>query len=111
MKRLFIVLAAMAIGAGAFAAPLPAGKPQVALFAGGSYWSMQAAFQNVYGVILAVSGYTGGTTKNPNRSNYAANGFVEAVQVTWDPARVSYADLLDAYWRNIDPTDAAGQFA
>ena len=89
----------------------PAGKAQTALFAGGNFWSLQAAFEDVYGVTLAVEGYTGGKTKNPNQGNYAANGFVEAVQVTWDPARVSYADLLDAYWRHIDPTDASGQFA
>ena len=109
MKRLFMVLAAMAIGASAFAAPMPAGKAQSALFAGGSFWSMQAAFEDVYGVTLAVAGYTGGKTKNPNAGNYAANGFVQAVQVTWDPARVSYADLLDAYWRHVDPTDGAGR--
>jgi len=71
---------------------------------------MQSAFEKVYGVITAISGYTGGNTRKPNYGNYAAGGHVEAVQVTWDPSRVSYAELLDAYWRHTDPTDGRGQF-
>ncbi len=110
MKRIIVILAALAAATAAGAAPLPAGTPQRALFAGGCFWSLQNAFEGVYGVITAVSGYTGGTTKNPTYQNYAGGGHVEAVLVTWDPARVSYTQLLDAYWHHTDPTDAGGQF-
>ncbi len=113
MKRMILFLAVFISAAAAvMAAPMapdPA-KPQAATFAGGRFWSMQSAFEKVYGVITAVSGYTGGTTRNPNYGSYAAGGHVEAVQVTWDPSRVSYGELLDAYWRHTDPTDARGQF-
>ncbi len=102
-----LCLAAVSVSAAAMAAP---GKPQTALFAGGCFWSMESAFEKVYGVISAVSGYTGGKTKNPTYGNYGIGGHVEAVLVTWDPARVSYDDLLTAYWHHTDPTDGGGQF-
>ncbi len=114
MKRFLIALSVA--GAVAFAVPLaafgqaPEAKPQMAVFAGGCFWSMQSAFEKVYGVMSVLSGYTGGRTKNPSYSNYAENGFVEAVQVQFDPSRVSYAELVDQYWRHTDPTDASGQF-
>ncbi len=111
MRKIIVLILACAAVSFAGAAPLvPAGTPQTALFAGGCFWSMQAAFEKVYGVITAVSGYTGGRNKKPTYSNYAENGHLEAVLVTWDPARVSYNDLLDAYWHHTDPTDAGGQF-
>ena len=110
MNRMIVFYALLAAAVAAGAAPMPAGKPQTALFAGGCFWSMQSAFENVYGVITAVSGYTGGKTRNPNYNTYAQNGFVESVLVTWDPARVSYADLLDTYWHHTNPTDGGGQF-
>lgn len=111
MKRLIVFISVMAAAAALGASPMTAaGKPQSALFAGGCFWSMQSAFEKVYGVITAVSGYTGGTTKNPTYETYAENGHVEAVLVTWDPSRVSYGELLDAYWHHTDPTDAGGQF-
>ena len=113
MKRMILFLAIFGTAAAAvMAAPMAPDltKPQVATFAGGCFWSMQSAFEKVYGVITAVSGYTGGTTRNPNYGNFAAAGHVEAVQVTWDPSRVGYDELLDVYWRHTDPTDAHGQF-
>ena len=111
MKKLIVLIFALAGAAAAFAGPLaPAGTPQTAIFAGGCFWSMQAAFENVYGVIDAVSGYTGGTTRRPSYDNYAAGGHLEAVQVSWDPNRVSFQDLLDTYWHHTNPTDAGGQF-
>jgi peptide methionine sulfoxide reductase msrA/msrB len=112
MKRILILLVAFAAAAALGAASRAAepAQPQTAVFAGGCFWSMQSAFEKVYGVMSAVSGYTAGTNKKPSYENYAASGHVEAVQVTWDPGRVSYAELLDAYWRHIDPTDAGGQF-
>lgn len=113
MKRMTLLIAVFASAAAAImAAPMSPDltKPQAAIFAGGCFWSMQSAFEKVYGVITAVSGYTGGNTRRPNYGNYAAGGHVEAVQVTWDPSRVGYAELLDAYWRHTDPTDSRGQF-
>jgi peptide methionine sulfoxide reductase msrA/msrB len=104
---LFLALAGTLGAATAMADP---NAPQTAVFAGGCFWSMQSAFEKVYGVMDVVSGYTGGKTTKPNYNNYAENGHVEAVQVTWDPTRVSYSQLLDAYFRHTDPTDSGGQF-
>jgi methionine-S-sulfoxide reductase len=83
-----------------------------AIFAGGCFWCVEEAFEKVPGVISAVSGYTGGRIKNPTYEQVSSGGtgHVEAVRVTFDPAKVTYAQLLDAFWRNIDPTDRAGQF-
>lgn len=85
-------------------------KLNKAIFAGGCFWSMEAAFDKQYGVIQALSGYTGGTSKNPYYETYYSEGHVEAVQVFYDPSRVDYATLLDIYWRNIDPMDGNGSF-
>jgi peptide methionine sulfoxide reductase msrA/msrB len=81
-----------------------------ATFAGGCFWCVESDFEKVPGVLKVVSGYTGGTGDNPDYETYAAKGYIEAVQVFYDPARVTYAQLLDALWRHIDPTDAGGQF-
>lgn len=81
-----------------------------ALFAGGCFWCMEAPFEKVNGVVDVVSGYAGGVEKNPTYKNYAKSGHIEVVQVTYDPTKVSYRELLDIFWRNIDPTDAGGQF-
>ena len=112
MRTLIVSLLALTMGITAWAGDTlqPAGTTQVAIFAGGCFWSMQAAFENVYGVIQAVSGYTGGTSRNPTYDTYAAAGHVEAVKVSWDPHRVSYQELLDTYWHHTNPTDGKGQF-
>jgi len=112
MKRICIAAAAFVLaGVIASAAPMAAvAKPATALFAGGCFWSTESAFEKVYGVISAVSGYTGGTGARPTYETYEAGGYVEAVLVTFDPSRVSYATLLDVFWRHVDPTDAGGQF-
>jgi len=80
-----------------------------AVFAGGCFWCMEADFEKVKGVSDVVSGFTGGTIKNPT---YLGNhdGHYEAVLVTYDPKVVSYQQLLDHYWVNIDPFDPRGQF-
>ena len=85
----------------------------VATFAGGCFWSMEEPFEKLPGVVDAVSGYTGGTEQNPTYEQvaHARTGHVEAVRVRFDPKRVSYSDLLEVYWRNVDPTDDGGQFA
>ena len=111
MRKTIVFILAVAAAAALGAEPMtPPGKPQTAIFAGGCFWSMQSAFEKVYGVIDAVSGYTGGTTRNPNYDSYASGGHVEAVQVSWDPNRVTYQQLLDAYWHHTNPTDGGGQF-
>jgi len=84
-----------------------------ATFAGGCFWCMQPPFRAIDGVIDVVSGYAGGTKENPTYAEVSAGttGHLEAVQVTYDPERVSYEHLLDTFWHQIDPTDPSGQFA
>jgi peptide methionine sulfoxide reductase msrA/msrB len=82
-----------------------------ATFAGGCFWCVESDFEKVPGVLKVVSGYTGGIGDNPTYETYAGKGYVEAVQVFYDPAKVTYERLLDILWRHIDPTDGGGQFA
>lgn len=83
-----------------------------AVFAGGCFWCMEAEFAQTAGVVKVVSGYTGGdaATATYEQVGTGRTGHVEAVEVTFDPARVGYDRLLDIFWSNIDPTDAGGQF-
>lgn len=81
----------------------------VAVFAGGCFWCMESAYQEHEGVTDVVSGFTGGTIKNPTYKG-RHDGHYEAVKVSYDPAVVSYQTLLDFYWRNVDPFDDRGQF-
>ena len=83
-----------------------------AYFAGGCFWCVEEAFEQTSGVIKAISGYTGGHVKNPTyeQVTYKNTGHYEAVEVTYDPKIVSYEELLDVFWKNIDPYDAQGQF-
>ena len=83
-----------------------------ATFAGGCFWCMEPPFDKLDGVISTVSGYTGGTEENPTYEQVSAGktGHLEAIEVTYDPAKVSYAQLLDVFWKNIDPTQNNGQF-
>ena len=93
----------------AFGAPgTHAAETKTAIFAGGCFWCVEAAFDEVDGVTATVSGYAGGTKPNPNYGDH--EGYYEAVKVTYDPAKVTYAKLLDNFWRNIDPFDPDGQF-
>ncbi len=84
-----------------------------ATFAGGCFWCMEAAFEEVEGVLEAISGYTGGNTPNPTYEEVSTGktGHYEAVEVLFDPAIVTYQELLDVFWMNINPTDPGGQFA
>lgn len=79
-----------------------------AVFAGGCFWCVESDFEHLDGVIRAVSGYTGGELRSPTYENH--EGHVEAVQVIYDPTRVSYPQLLHYFWRHHDPLDAGGQF-
>jgi peptide methionine sulfoxide reductase msrA/msrB len=82
----------------------------LATFAGGCFWCTEADFEKVPGVVKVVSGYTGGQGENPTYENYAQKGHVEAIQIYYDPQVVTYQQLLDYFWRHVDPTDAGGQF-
>jgi peptide methionine sulfoxide reductase msrA/msrB len=81
-----------------------------ATFAGGCFWCVESDFEKVPGVLKVVSGYTGGAGENPTYETYAKKGHIEAVQILYDPSKVTYAQLLDVLWRHIDPTDGGGQF-
>lgn len=101
-------LLATLIAAGLFAAEAaPAADLKTAIFAGGCFWTMEKAFEATPGVVDAVSGYGGGTRPNPTYENH--EGYLESVKVTYDPAKISYAQLVDAFYHHIDPTDPSGQ--
>ena len=87
----------------------PAAWAEKAYFAGGCFWCVESDFEGLPGVQDVVSGFTGGTVKNPTY-NGNHSGHFEAVEITYDPSVVSYQDLLNHYWVNIDPFDADGQF-
>lgn len=91
---------------------IAAEKTALATFAGGCFWCMEPPFDKLDGVISTTSGYTGGHQPNPSYKQVSAGGtgHTEAVQIVYDPAKVSYSKLLDIFWRNIDPLDAEGQF-
>jgi methionine-S-sulfoxide reductase len=88
-------------------------KVEKATFAGGCFWCMQPPFDRAPGVISTVVGYTGGTQKNPTYEEVSSGrtGHAEAIEITFDPKKVSYDQLLDIFWRNIDPTTPNRQFA
>lgn len=83
-----------------------------AYFAGGCFWCMEEAFEKVEGVLSVTSGYMGGTVANPSYEDVSAGrtGHAESVEVVYDPAKVSYQKLLDAFWRNVDPITPNAQF-
>lgn len=85
-------------------------KTKKAIFAGGCFWCMEKPFEQMDGVVSVTSGYIGGKTEKPTYENYGAGGHIEAVEIVYDPGKVSYAKLLDVFWRQIDPTDNGGQF-
>jgi len=83
---------------------------ETATFAGGCFWCMEKPLESLPGVVSVTAGYTGGTLAKPSYETYAAGGHLEAVQVSFDPEIISYPQLLDVFWRQIDPTDSDGQF-
>ncbi len=90
----------------------PTGQRAEAVFAGGCFWCTESDFEKIDGVIEAVSGYTGGEKKNPTYRQVSggATRHAEAVKVIYDPEKISYAQLLEIFWRHVDPTDDGGQF-
>jgi len=101
IQILLTLLAALSVSASALA--------EKAVLAGGCFWCMESDFEKLPGVEEVVSGFTGGTLANPTY-NGNHEGHYEAVEITYDPNKVSYKDLLDYYWVSIDPFDAQGQF-
>ena len=87
-------------------------KVELATFAGGCFWCMVSPFEEMEGIIKVVSGYTGGHKENPTYKEVCSEttGHYEAVQITFDANKMPYEELLNIYWRQIDPTDVGGQF-
>ena len=124
MKALMILICCLALAAvGTVAAKnmSPASRPenssvtndeteQRATFAGGCFWCMEKPFEELDGVRAVVSGYAGGTTENPNYNNYMSGGHIEVVEIVFNPEKITYQELLEVYWRQVDPTDPGGQF-
>ena len=83
-----------------------------AYFAGGCFWCMEESFDKVKGVIESISGYSGGSLKNPTYKDviYKDTGHVETIEITYDPDKTSFKKLLNIFWKNIDPFDKYGQF-
>src|SRR5688572_19625017 len=109
-RRSFIAACLFAAALGSASAQAP--KTATAIVAGGCFWCVEADFDKVPGVISTTSGYLNGKTKNPTYKEVSAggSGHVEAVEIVYDPAKVTYAKLLDVFWRNIDPLVKDRQF-
>ncbi len=108
-----ILAALLGAALGAHAAqPAERAGLATATFAGGCFWCMEPPFDALPGVVSTTSGYTGGKEANPSYEDVSSGrtGHTEAVQVVYDPDKISYEGLLEVFWRNIDPTDARGQF-
>jgi peptide-methionine (S)-S-oxide reductase len=119
MKRLLDIpgkvtgIVALAVASTAAAqAPAPAAVTVKATFAGGCFWCVESDFDKVPGVVSTTSGYTGGATVNPTYAEVGSGrtGHAESVEVVYDPAKVTYEQLLDAFWHNIDPLAKDRQF-
>ncbi|MCC6535285.1 MAG: peptide-methionine (S)-S-oxide reductase MsrA [Burkholderiales bacterium] len=111
--RSLIVIAVWALSVTTvLAQPKPAARTEVATFAGGCFWCMEPPYDVLPGVISTTSGYIGGQKKNPTYEEVSAGttGHTEAVQVVYDPSKISYPRLLEVFWRNIDPTTPNAQF-
>ena len=112
MQRLLAIFFFAAAVSGSAGAQTPAAATAKATFAGGCFWCMEPPFDKLDGVISTTSGYTGGSKVNPTYQEVSAGstGHTEAVQVVYDPKKVSYEKLLDVFWHNVDPTQKDGQF-
>ncbi len=88
-------------------------KVEIAVFAGGCFWCMQHSFDKLNGIISTTVGYTGGHNENPTYEEVCSGetGHTEAIEIQFDPAQITYSELLDIFWKNIDPTTPNRQFA
>lgn len=107
--RILLMLAIVAIG---LLGGNVTAQTREAVFAGGCFWCLEGPFDALPGVIQTQAGYTGGKTPNPTYEQVSSgtSGHIEAMRVVYDPRQIDFAKLLDVFWRNIDPTDAGGQF-
>jgi len=111
MKKLLLLMGTFLIIGGIMQSNSFAnGKLEKATLAGGCFWCMEADFEKIPGVKDVISGYTGGTGKDPTYGDYGEKGHIEAVQISYDPAQITYEEILDIFWHRIDPHDAGGQF-
>jgi peptide-methionine (S)-S-oxide reductase len=112
MRVITIIATLFAFGGTAVAQDKAAQGQAAAVFAGGCFWCVEEAFDKLPGVVATTSGYTGGNVDNPTYRQVTAGGtgHFEAVKVEYDPAQVSYEQLLDTFWKNVDPFDPIGQF-
>lgn len=110
-RALAVIFAFLACITAANAADAPS-STATAIFAGGCFWCEEAVFDTVPGVVSVTSGYTGGSKDNPTYQEVSAGGtgHAEAVQVVFDPAKISYERLLDLFWHNVDPLTSNAQF-
>ena len=116
MKRiymLFFTTLLAALLAGGRGETMAEEKRETAIFGGGCFWCMEPPFEQLQGVVEVMAGYSGGEEENPSYEDvaYGRTSHLEAVRVIYDPAQISYSELLDVYWRQVDPTDDGGQFA
>jgi peptide methionine sulfoxide reductase msrA/msrB len=107
---IFFVFVALAVSNSTIVSAMDNDRTEKATFAGGCFWCMEKPFEEVEGVLSVISGYTGGRSENPTYENYGAGGHIEAVEIAYKPDMVTYEQLLDIFWRQINPTDAGGQF-
>lgn len=113
MNRIFLlVLGCVTLAAASYGQSPVAVETRNAVFAGGCFWCIQPAFDKAPGVIKTVVGYSGGTEPNPTYELVTSEKtkYRESIEVTYDPAKISYEQLLDIYWRQINPTQSDGQF-
>lgn len=112
MRHRIFLAAVLACALGYIAAAQQAGSTAKATFAAGCFWCVEADFDKVPGVLSTTSGYIGGTVKNPTYEQVSrgGTGHTEAVEIVYDPAKVSYPQLLDHFWKNVDPLTAHRQF-
>jgi peptide methionine sulfoxide reductase msrA/msrB len=112
MKAVFILLILLAACTSEVTMSKQTGNESVATFAGGCFWCMEPPFEKLPGVNAVISGYAGGAEVNPTYDDVSAGitGHVEAVQVYYDPAKITYEELLEVFWKQVDPTDDGGQF-
>ena len=116
MRRIILTVVVILAAAASTTRPQTSGQSETrsekATFAGGCFWCMEPPFDELPGVISTTSGYTGGQKKNPTYEEVSAGGtgHAESVEVVFDPAKVTYQQLLDVFWKNIDPTTPDRQF-
>ncbi len=108
----FLILGAFFLALAASAADGVGAENATALFAGGCFWCMEPPFDKLDGVLATTSGYAGGSKEDATyaKTSSGQTGHREVIEIKYDPARIAYADLLEVFWRNIDPYDRRGQF-